>query len=136
MEVSNQNIIKIVQDHFKVNVLKDLHINKVAKLDSPSGYFLASFKADGGPGFRIAIIDEQEEKVVQSAMVQFVNDLDVDKKLEELGIQKDAAIRLVWKPSMLSYSPFYPFFEVKTVDDTFYLTQEGQQFRELLSGRG
>lgn len=136
MEATEQHIIDIVQQHFKVSHLNDLHINKVTRLDSPGGYFLASFKADGDPGYRIAIIDEQEDKVVQSAMVQQVNDLNVYNKLEELGIQKDAAIRLVWKPSKLSFSPFYPFFEVKTVDDSFYLTQEGQQFRELPSGRG
>ena len=87
-------------------------------------YYLVFFTPVGGAlrGFILGA----DFSVRQSAVMDSAPDLS----------RPSSATRLVWKPCRVSYSPFYPFWEVGAPEGMRYVDLKGRVFMGLEEGRG
>ena len=107
--------------------------NLVERLDGQHDYFLVQFGAPGGRGAAV-IVDAVDGSVMARAAVERLEQpwlMGEERAIEISGCKRPAEVRLVWKPSRATRSPFYPLWEISTASGRVWVDQSGRLWREL-----
>jgi hypothetical protein len=129
-------LLEAIKAFFEDVVPTQLTVSKVRKLASGGSYYLVSFRDAGSGRHMAATIGEQDLKVAQSAETDGKIEVAEPEKIKQLSKNGNTKIELVWQPSRLSFSPFYPFWKVHLPGASFYVDQQGNEFNDLETGQG
>lgn len=111
----------------------------VERLDGEHPYFLVHLGEPGGPGAAV-VVDAVDGSLMARAEVERLEQpwlIEEERAVRIAGSVKLGEVRLVWKPSRATRSPFYPLWEVSTESGRVWVDQSGRMWRELIpSGPG
>ena len=96
-------------------------------------YYLIVF-GEGEAAIAVAAIDAQIGVVQASALLSGGGsplNIDAEQAIAIARLGGPVQARLVWKPCRASLSPLYPFWELRTTEETVYIDQQGTVWRDL-----
>jgi hypothetical protein len=97
--------------------------------------FLVHIDQPGGRGAAV-MVDALDGSVMARAAVERVEQpwlMKEERAVEISGYGQPVEARLVWKPSRVTRSPFYPLWEISTASERVWVDQSGRLWTELTS---
>jgi hypothetical protein len=135
MDEINKNIQLLLSRESGSDVgTSDFTVQLVSRPDTSDFYYLVILKADSGPvkGFILG----PDLSIRQSAGMDQVPDLSKPPRVAELEKNTGTQVRLIWMPCEISFSPFYPFWEVRSDEKKVYVDLDNRFFLQAGSKRG
>ena len=136
MEIPEEKIKTGLLKHTGENTFDDLSIHKVLKLDSNQYYYLLSFTDKVRRIKKVLIMNDGSLEVTQSAEVRDAPIITTPAIVRDLGSSIEAQTQLVWQPSRISFSPYYPFWRVQSGTETFYVDMNNRVYQSIPTGKG
>jgi hypothetical protein len=130
--ISEERAISAAADAAQVSRLPAA-AHLVVRLDGQGPYFLVHLGKPGGRGAAV-MVDATEGTVMACAAVERLEQpwlLEEERAVQVAGCAQAAEVRLVWKPSRATRSPFYPLWEIAMASGTVWVDQNGRVWREL-----
>ena len=135
MDEIKKNIELLLSRESGVNVgADDFTVQLISRPDISDFYYLVILKADTGPlkGFILG----PDFLIRQSAGMDKAPDLSKPARVSELEKNTGTKARLVWMPCEISFSPFYPFWEVDSGEKKVYVDLDNRLFLQAGSRKG
>ena len=126
MTIPKEQIKSLLTIHFGEGVPDKLEIHLVYRLESDRYYFLVFFEDSHSKRNQLVILEGEPLIITQNAETRLAPSL--PKPLVE-----GSESRLVWKSSVISRSPYYPFWEIRNRDDVYYIDSNNQVYRNMES---
>jgi hypothetical protein len=124
MSNEEHQILEILKQYFDMAEIDDFSSHKILRIDLNGHYYLISFFDKRSRMIKVVIVNSNFE-VSQFADVQ--RSLMLEKPETVAAAESGGAIaELVWRPCKISYSPFYPFWQVSVRDEIYYVDFNGK----------
>jgi len=136
MEIPEEKIKTGLLKHTGENTFDDLSIHKVLKLDSNQYYYLLSFTDKARRVKRALIMNDGSFEVAQSAEVTDTPTITTPAIIRGLESSGEARVQLVWQPSRISFSPYYPFWRVQSDAGIFFVDMNNRTYQSIPTGKG
>lgn len=137
--LDKNQIIQLAATALNIHPDADGSAVRVERLDKPGeAYYLVEFRHPTAPT-AIAAVDPISGAIKGSAPLpagrhHFIIDETRARELQQLG--PDAILRLVWRPSAISRSPLYPFWEASRGSQIAYIDHGGKLWQDVSEARG
>lgn len=105
----------------------------VVRLDGQHPYYLVHLGRPGGRGAAV-MVDARDGSLMAHAAVERIEQpwlMEEQHAVQVAGGAQAVEVRLVWKPSRASRSPFYPLWEISMASGMVWVDQNGRVWREL-----
>jgi hypothetical protein len=136
MPLPVEEIMLVLKTHFAGLEPAALTVHRVQKMEAGRDYYLVAFQDAHTKKYMAVTLDAQSLKVGQSAETKHPLTVIEPMAVRELQQAENVEVALVWGPSKLSFSPFYPFWKVKKEGKTFFIDKNGNEVADLTQNRG
>lgn len=133
MLIAEEQAISVAADAARISGLPAA-AHLVERLDGQHPYFLVHLGGPGQPGAAV-MVDAMDGSVMARAVVERVEHpwlMEQERAVRIAGCAKPVDVRLVWKPSQATRSPFYPLWEIAMASGIVWVDQSGRVWRELI----